>query len=583
MLHTDLIICVLLSGAWELLSSSACLPCLVCGSSLALPVSHSLSSSVALPPNFRPFLPCPFCISSLLSPFPPFLHLSLALTCLLLSPVSRSHLSLALTCLSLSPVSRSHLSLALTCLSLSPVSRSHLSLALTCQAQSPDFAAIWLWHTPNPSPSSTTTSSSSSPTTAPAAPWTAAARLAAHTLSVTQMHFSPCDALLLSVSRDRHFCLFAATHGAADAAHALSVTQMHFSPCDTFLLSVSRGRHFCLFAAAPSAADDAARQPPVLCSASAPCALPARQPPVLCQRISPLVHSCTLRVLNGVLPTNPSLPIPPLPTNPSLPIPPLPTNPSVPIPPLPTNPSLPIPPLPTNPSLPIPPLPTNPSLPIPPLPTNPSLPIPPLPTNSCSPVKVWQVIEQPPSTTPSTTSPPSSHTTMLLATLPTFPHPVTAVAWSTYLPPLPPPPPHPQPSTTNPPADPVSAPASAALRSLLAVGLENGVIQLWSADLSPFASPTSTALHPSPSPPKLQLQRLVAFSDIHCHLAAVHRLRWRGEVGSRDRGAGEVRVTGCNREVPVGAEEVGGGRCLELASCSDDHSVRLFRINVHHL
>ncbi|CAI7797370.1 unnamed protein product [Closterium sp. NIES-53] len=135
-------------------------------------------------------------------------------------------------------------------------------LATACKAQSPDFAAIWLWNTPNPSPSS-----SSSPSTAPAAPWTAAARLSAHTLSVTQMHFSPCDTFLLSVSRDRHLCLFAASHGAADSvadaaaarltAHTLSVTQMHFSPCDSLLLSVSRDRRFCLFAADHSAADAA--------------------------------------------------------------------------------------------------------------------------------------------------------------------------------------------------------------------------------------------------------------------------------------------------------------------------------------
>ncbi|GJP31544.1 hypothetical protein CLOM_g23838 [Closterium sp. NIES-68] len=82
---------------------------------------------------------------------------------------------------------------------------------------------------------------------------------------------------------------------------------------------------------------------------------------------------------------------------------------------------------------------------------------------------------------------------------------------------------------------------------------------------------------PPPPPHLLQSRLLVTFSDIHCHLAAVHRLRWRGEGGRGDSRAGGTRVED-SREAGV---EKGEGSCLELASCSDDHSVRLFQINAH--
>lgn len=61
-------------------------------------------------------------------------------------------------------------------------------LASACRAQAPDVAAVWLWDTRR---------------------WTGAGVLAAHTLTVTQLAFSPSGDALASASRDRGVALFA--------------------------------------------------------------------------------------------------------------------------------------------------------------------------------------------------------------------------------------------------------------------------------------------------------------------------------------------------------------------------------------
>jgi len=63
-----------------------------------------------------------------------------------------------------------------------------LKIAQTAQAQSAQFAAVWLWDT-----------STWAPVGAP---------LRAHTLTVTQLAFSPCGSRLLSVSRDRSLAVY---------------------------------------------------------------------------------------------------------------------------------------------------------------------------------------------------------------------------------------------------------------------------------------------------------------------------------------------------------------------------------------
>lgn len=60
-------------------------------------------------------------------------------------------------------------------------------LATACRAQSVETAGIWLWDT---------------------ATWAPQGTLPAHTLTVTQMAFSPDGRYLLSASRDRSFAVF---------------------------------------------------------------------------------------------------------------------------------------------------------------------------------------------------------------------------------------------------------------------------------------------------------------------------------------------------------------------------------------
>ena len=60
-------------------------------------------------------------------------------------------------------------------------------LATACKAQSEETARVWLWDT---------------------ATWAPRGSLSAHTLTVTQLAFSPDGEYLLTASRDRSFAVF---------------------------------------------------------------------------------------------------------------------------------------------------------------------------------------------------------------------------------------------------------------------------------------------------------------------------------------------------------------------------------------
>ncbi|PIN23701.1 RNA polymerase II elongator complex, subunit ELP2, WD repeat superfamily [Handroanthus impetiginosus] len=78
-------------------------------------------------------------------------------------------------------------------------------IASSCKAQSASVAEIWLWQVSS---------------------WKAVGRLHSHTLTVTQLEFSHDNNFLLSVSRDRHFSIFAIKQtGPDEINHQLVVRQ----------------------------------------------------------------------------------------------------------------------------------------------------------------------------------------------------------------------------------------------------------------------------------------------------------------------------------------------------------------------
>eukprot|EP00897_Mesotaenium_endlicherianum_P008744 jgi/Mesen1/7899/ME000420S07048 len=103
-------------------------------------------------------------------------------------------------------------------------------LASACKAQSASVAEVWLWDT---------------------ATWRAVGQLQAHTLTVTQMEFSPSDRFLLCVSRDRHLSVFERTEGEGGCpyrlltrmeAHKRIVWTASWAPCGAFFATGSRDK-----------------------------------------------------------------------------------------------------------------------------------------------------------------------------------------------------------------------------------------------------------------------------------------------------------------------------------------------------
>lgn len=86
---------------------------------------------------------------------------------------------------------------------------------------------------------------------------------------------------------------------------------------------------------------------------------------------------------------------------------------------------------------------------------------------------------------------------------------------------------------------------------LLAVGMENGLIELWSLSIN-RTNDGSTAVPPAMATCFAQLDPVL------CHVSAVNRLAWR------------------NKE--KGDEECSG---LQFASCGADHCVRVFDVKVN--
>nr|CAB3481309.1 unnamed protein product [Digitaria exilis] len=124
-------------------------------------------------------------------------------------------------------------------------------------------------------------------------------------------------------------------------------------------------------------------------------------------------------------------------------------------------------------------------------------------------VKIWRVQD--------------TSSVKLLATLPQFRDSVTALAWMGR--------------------------DSASNAGILAVGMDNGLIELWSV-----SGGRASAGDTSDSSP-LIAACMLQFDPLMCHVSTVHRLRWREPDSSDEKSA------------------------LELASCGADHCVRVFDVH----
>ncbi|CAM6085995.1 unnamed protein product [Calypogeia fissa] len=131
-------------------------------------------------------------------------------------------------------------------------------------------------------------------------------------------------------------------------------------------------------------------------------------------------------------------------------------------------------------------------------------------------------------------------------TLPTFKSSVTALAWGPGL--------------------------------LLAVGMEDGTLELWGGSLQGSmkdsshvaedkgTGPSESSGSPEEQSWKLEMACLQKFDRFNCHVAAVHRLAWR-DIPIDDEHMPLVIIS-----TPLGDEP------YQLASCGADYSIRLFNV-----
>jgi len=99
--------------------------------------------------------------------------------------------------------------------------------------------------------------------------WTQICELPGHTLSVVGLQFSPDNKYLLSVSRDRHFCLYKRTEDAKmpfrlvlkHKAHSRIIWGCSWSPCGNLFATGSRDKRVKVWKRGPNAADSKGMEP----------------------------------------------------------------------------------------------------------------------------------------------------------------------------------------------------------------------------------------------------------------------------------------------------------------------------------
>lgn len=124
-------------------------------------------------------------------------------------------------------------------------------------------------------------------------------------------------------------------------------------------------------------------------------------------------------------------------------------------------------------------------------------------------VKIWEVVD--------------GHSVKLLLTLPPFSSSVTALSWTGLN------------RQDN--------------RGLLAVGMESGLIEMWSLSSTRRPGDGNAAAPPTAA-------CIAKFDPFMCHVSPVHRLAWRHSMKKED----------C--------------RSMQLASCGADHTVRVFNVDL---
>jgi hypothetical protein len=103
--------------------------------------------------------------------------------------------------------------------------------------------------------------------------------------------------------------------------------------------------------------------------------------------------------------------------------------------------------------------------------------------------------------------------------------------------------------------------ADAEILHLLAVGLEDGQVQVWSIEV-----PRQLQNQQQQQQSEVVMQQLWASQAWEQHAAAVRRLRW--ATAGVDWLCGRSAAGGSN------------GSCMQLASCGDDHSVRVYGVTL---
>ncbi|KAL3676690.1 hypothetical protein R1sor_026638 [Riccia sorocarpa] len=112
---------------------------------------------------------------------------------------------------------------------------------------------------------------------------------------------------------------------------------------------------------------------------------------------------------------------------------------------------------------------------------------------------------------------------------------------------------------------------------LLAVGLEDGSVELWQGVLKRASENDHNVAFKNDSFLKLEMSVLCRFDHFLCHVATVQRLTWRVNLLENESVNSRELVTSVGQ---VNSFPEFSQYTLQLASCGADHSVRLYNVNL---